>query len=217
MFCIGCCHQTSFKPFSRATLCSDCWLAINKLRTLDTSWIPGPAHCSDPRGFPLVSLYRYESLIREIILAAKVKSDLVCLDYICAEFRRIVAQHPLLSSADFIAVAPSSLWSRLRLRFNIAQQLAVEWQKLVRTPEIRLPYSYYFEFQKRAKRHDKRWTVDDLPLIDLTKTEKFRHLRHKTLVIIDDIATSGLTLGRIAGQFREVDIKLMVFASPYRS
>lgn len=154
----------------------------------------------------LCSLYRYNSFLREIILSAKVHGNyraVICLSYL---FTQSPLTQSFVKNSYKIVPAPSSLWSRLRGRTDLAWFLA---QSLARSRSCKLmpaPVSLQWQFHKRAKiRRRKR--------INLSFFESVGDERAKKILVVDDVITSGHTLMRTSSLYRKEDCLFLTLAS----
>lgn len=136
------------------------------------------------------SLYSYQGILRQTILRAKVKNDVLALQALCELF---VGNPQILECAhecDVLVPAPSSLWGRLRGRFDIAQALALELSKQVDRPVRLMPFRHYMSFGKRAGKNLSSMANRSIA----AKSSQFADQR---VMLIDDIFTTGWTMRHV--------------------
>ena len=173
-------------------------------------------------------LFEYRSFVRDLILRAKVKNDfhaLRCLCYLAESCSEILF---LVNWADIIIPAPSSLWSRLRGRYDIAGfwacNLAKENDKKLEIGPSRLAY----RIRKRALMTPSakigvtganpfinRLLASGLSSRYKRKAENTELSKGKNLLVIDDIMTTGFTMRSIAGCYGNSRIRFLAIAGTH--
>lgn len=152
-------------------------------------------------------LFSYEEILRTMILRAKVKNDFIALRFL----RDLVLNHVhvphLVRWSHVIMPAPSSLWGRVRGRFDvagyIAEELACEYAKLLKYPPLQLS----FRWKKRAM--EKKSTKVSLPKQIVGSKPR--------LLLIDDVATTGFTVAHLMHELKGYQIKVLTIASANRA
>lgn len=137
----------------------------------------------------IVSCFRYEGVMRRLILRAKVQGDhravSLLADLLIKE--RVVAAW--VDALDFLVPSPSSLWSRARGRLDLAallaDALAARFGKVVRAA----PWDLHWRVRKRAltARGDRLPLGDYAP--DWTGSGDGPRIG-----LFDDVVTTGQTL-----------------------
>ncbi len=172
--CAGCERTLSLPP--SLVLCPTCKWALH----------PGRTRTS------FTSLYRYYGLLRDLILRAKVQNEpralaaLVDLCKVHGDTQRA------MRGIEYVMPAPSSLWGRLHGKADIPWHLAKTLSRTYGVSFLSPPFVLRWRWRKQA--HRKR-------------TKGFFHFTHPqnshmlpTLLLVDDVATSGETLRRVAAR-----------------
>jgi len=199
MLCVCClCHQIT-TPEQR--LCLSCVAALEKSRT------PALALTDDVAGQTadgLVALYFYGAEVRKLILRAKIRNDLPCWLLLQEIFRRDPRAQALGRWADMIVPAPSSLWGRLRGRFDISFALSHSLAKQAGRCLKKPPPSLYWRLRKRARLKQRA----ALPLVFGQGAEA----NADRVLLVDDIITTGFTLSQVAAGFPGAQIRFLTLA-----
>lgn len=185
-------------------ICDACWSSI---AAVGRPWCIrcGDALASDwgvcdrcrarPPSFDVArSAGRYEGALRELLHAFKYGRRRALARPLGAWLRS--AGSELLAGADAVVPVPLHPWRRLRRGFNQADDLAQElglpvWRVLRRTrhgpPQATLPAS-----RRNAN------------VRDAFSARRRVDLRHLTVVLIDDVMTTGETMGECGRVLREI-------------
>jgi predicted amidophosphoribosyltransferase len=127
-------------------ICGYCRDELDELRLPPRSRAPGS-------GVPgSTSLYRYEGLVRHLVLRAKVHGDRAALAFLVTlvVFGRAKAVAAAASWADAVIPAPSSLWGRLRGRLDLAYHMAAAVAALGGRPLLSAPFLLHWRLRKQA-------------------------------------------------------------------
>ena len=206
-----------------------------QLRTIYQNYLCG--HCQDvlylhrirkgPFSFgndlSCLSLFSYSHRVSELIVKAKVGRDyraLGCLTYM-ALWR--TETHLLANWADWVMPAPSSLTSRLRGSFDIADTLARHIANECPVKYRPSPFFLGWSRKKRATSHVKKWDIEGLKkekdrirsgvLFKLGSAKHYHWLCLKPKVlVIDDVFTSGFTLSLLREFLPEARIRVLTIA-----
>lgn len=142
----------------------------------------------------VASLLPYEGWFREICLAAKVHGNTTALGILVDLFIKAPMAQQIVASHDVICPVPSSLWSRIRGRYDIANQLAQCLATKFNKPLVLLPRSQYmWRWHKRAKAPKVELSSDQIDKLS-KKIMKLESLPGPSVLLIDDIITTGLSL-----------------------
>lgn len=200
-FCLNC-HEWGQLHGGGGFLCGACAafiaeLEISRERQLSSN-------------LTVTCLFGYMPPLRNIIIGCKAGSRFANYRYLV----RALAEHPAAlaaaATADFIVPAPSSLWGRMRGRFDIAHGAAAHLSertgKSLRSP----PWSFSWRLQKRARQRQKRW----LPMSteDPRRRQKPGWWVGKQLLLLDDIVTSGLTMATLANFYQGAKLQGLCLA-----
>lgn len=145
--------------------------------------------------FGVRSLYPYHHEMRQLILGAKVKSRKRELFSLV----ELVVNHPkalsVAKEVDFVMPASSSLFSRLRGRYDIAWFLAEELGRKAGVPIRAPPLRLSFRVKKRAGALRKG---ERFQLVSYGKGLGEKEERKPRLLLVDDVFTTGFTLNLLA-------------------
>jgi len=136
----------------------------------------------------VTSLYRYHAKIRLAIMRAKVRSDVLALNGLCELFAGDARVLDLVARFYVVVPAPSSLWGRIRGRFDLAEACALRLAREVQLPIRSLPFKHYTKLHKRAGRNFSQLGANPL---NRSSQGMFTGL---SILLVDDIVTSGHTL-----------------------
>ncbi len=153
-------------------------------------------------------LYQYTNPLRQIILDCKIRSKLSNYRYLVELFTNHPQAIYLASQADYIIPAPSSLWGRLRGRFDLAYGAAQRLANIEQRPLRIAPRQLAWRLQKRARQQEKQWHAPPAP----RRLAKNHWWRGKRLLLLDDIITSGLTMATLANFYPGARIRGLCLA-----
>lgn len=205
MFCTLCespAEKFAWPPF----LCGDC----------EESLSSQVVNVSENLGFGIAHIcLRYSFDVRELVMRAKVKNDLVALGLMM----NLVKKNMVDLLEDFnqpdvlIVPAPPSLWGRVRGRFDIAQMASLSLFSKAHPFLGTLPGSFWR--RKRAGHNELEQSV----LLDTgSLLERFINVinsidngdpllkisRARRILVVDDVMTTGLTMKTIFSQLIEL-------------
>jgi predicted amidophosphoribosyltransferase len=130
-----------------------------------------------------------------LILRAKVQSDHQALGLLEEIFRRHPAVTRHAAWCDVVMPAPSSLWGRMRGRFDLAYFLARSIAQDSGKPLVSAPGHLHWRLFKRAQQR-RRQTSGAEPQNQAAK--ELPVPRGSKILIVDDIVTTGVTLRETA-------------------
>jgi predicted amidophosphoribosyltransferase len=170
--CAGC-ERTVARPHA-AILCPTCKWALR----------PGRTRTS------FCSLFRYEGLLRDLLLRAKVQNQPEALSALVGLCNTHTATQRAIEGVQYVMPAPSSLWGRVWGKADIPWHVAKALCRTYGTSFLSPPFALRWRWHKQA--HRKR-------------TKGFFYFTHTPhspflpgLLLVDDVATSGETLRRVA-------------------
>lgn len=141
------------------------------------------------------SLYAYRGLMRRHIIAAKVQGDHTAVRRLVSVWESALDGLPEMTDFSAVMPCPSSLWSRMHGKFDLAWIFAAYTAQRFGIQLIRPPRRLYWSFRKRA-RMDR--PVDNMLIntpADGQISELTDNFRERCL-LIDDVVTTGATLRR---------------------
>jgi predicted amidophosphoribosyltransferase len=163
--------------------------------------------------------FRYKSMIRSLILRAKVENNVLALTLLLSLLRDILGEtcRHFNSPQCLIIAAPSSLRSRIYGRFNVAEAIRVSLFPRARCLAGPLPGSFW-RF-KRAGRNGRLGGTSGLALADSiakvikyyikfeAKDKKSNDIRaqitsSQSILVVDDVLTTGFTMGTLFDQLK---------------
>lgn len=164
-------------------------------------------------------LYLYDGIVRRLIHRAKISCDYQSFNLITALVARRAETIMAAQCATTVLPVPSSLWGRLRGRFDLAdgmaESLAIGYKLRLQRPPLRL----YWRVRKRAMMaaehrlpRDKHHEIDDIAASALLTAEnhdflppmptKVATLNLARAILVDDVITSGTSMRETAAALR---------------
>lgn len=180
LFCVACFGPT---PINRDTsLCAGCQQKLEALQT----------RAARDHG----AVYEYRDLMRELILRVKIGGDHAAMATLVA----LAAKNFPRDVSASLMPAASSLWGRLRGRFDLA---AVLTSGIARTHNLTVhhpPRKLYWRFHKSSllTRHKRLEDLTPAAVPTLKEISKIVDASEKVVVLMDDITTTGATYHRHA-------------------
>lgn len=182
------CHK-SFKKSLVPYLCLYCFSRLQASKGKD----------------PFHSLYRYNKEMRRLILEVKIRGNyraLHCLKYLFLNSKQTL---DLSNHCRTIIPAPSSLWSRMRGKFDLAWVLAAELANLQKAKLQAPPFHTRWKLQKRSKLRKRS------PLASQT----YQSSEDASILIVDDVFTTGYTLSHVARSLESSQCCFLTLASAF--
>ena len=207
MFCPVCSHVL---PHRSARICDDCRIDLRRLSY---------GGQIDIAGHKIHAGFRYQSTVRSLVLRAKVKNEVAALVALISSLSDVLGDQ-LTSFNDpqcLTIAAPSSLWSRITGRFDVARLIANTL--FPQATGLDKPWPGSFWRVKRAGRNDnlslentygwQRYFHDFLKKrmncsFEFKECIDFqRKISTATrILVIDDVLTTGLTMGTLFNQLK---------------
>lgn len=154
------------------------------------------------------SIYKYNDLLRDLILRVKIQGDPMCLSTLVSLLVTSSTALDLARRVECIVPAPSSLWARMRGRYDLAWVLAFQLAKHARRDFQELPFKSYLQFKKRAKEKDR-----DKVALNFSLNPHNR--KNASYLLVDDVITSGFTFQMMSRSLAESDVFLLTLANAY--
>lgn len=165
-----------------------CDFAPNQILCTSCKWIlyPGRTRTS------FTSLFRYEGLLRDFVLQAKVHNRPTALAALVALCKASPATQLAMRGIQYVMPAPSSLWGRIHGKADIPWHVAQMLSHEHKIPFLSPPFALRWRWSKQAHRKRDRGFFFFTPAL--------RAAELPTLLVVDDVATSGETLRRVAAK-----------------
>ncbi len=138
------------------------------------------------------SLFWYNGVVRSLTIKAKVKGDMSSLNRILQIWSAELENKSLFPDIDAVMPCPSSLWSRLHGRIDIAWFLAEKIAKRYEVKFLRPPKELYWKLKKRSQME--RPEGSNLVETDGVHRQASDQKNMGHCLIVDDIVTTGSTL-----------------------
>lgn len=163
----------------------------------------------------LHALYHYQGVLRSVVLRAKVNNENTAYTALCDLFCCNPQAITQGLAVDLIVPAPSSLWGRVRGRFDLAQGIALAMGETIGRPVEFFPRSFYFNYRKRAGRNNSNSSDQQ----NILQHPSFKLWRDKSVLLIDDVITTGFTLNYLRETLTQLNIRshALALASAHES
>ena len=152
------------------------------------------------------ALYPYVPPLRDLVLQVKIAGSLRARHAVL----HLLDNNLRLPSAQIIMPAPSSLWSRMRGRHDLAWMLARHIAQQTGAQLLEAPLFTHWRLRKQAKdRQSELYRVPRLParLLKLC----LPRVAGKKILLVDDVITSGATMRRLAALFPDNEVSAFAF------
>lgn len=180
-------------------ICPSCQAQLDR-QTLRDSYAITPS-------LQAIALYPYMSPLRELVLRVKITGSLRARQ---AVLRLLNDKLQHLPCPQVIVPAPSSLWSRLRGRHDLAWMIAHYLARQTGARLIEAPLFTQWRLSKQTRaRQRELYRPPNLPQ-KLLKLMLPRVAGQKIL-LIDDVITSGATMRRLAALFPDNKVSAFAF------
>jgi predicted amidophosphoribosyltransferase len=188
-FCVACLKRADLHP--ELSLCPPCAAELSDLQT------------SEARRHGAV--YEYRDLAREMILRVKIGGDHAALSTLksiaASSFSNMSVQDRGFPNTRVrLMPAASSLWGRLRGRFDLADALARAIAKRHGLSVQKTPGELYWRIQKSSlqTRTSRLDTLTSVPVPTIWDITGIGEQTVRDVVLVDDITTTGATYHRHA-------------------
>lgn len=150
------------------------------------------------------SLYEYNEDIRSLVTKGKITGHVPSILAVVDLFLHHEKTMAIADEVDAIVVAPSSLWSRLHGKVDLAWILSSELAKKCKKPLEPSPFSLRWRYKKRSK-------IKNRELLDMTMSTNYDF--SKTILFVDDVVTTGYTLKVLSERYSHADYRFLTFSS----
>jgi predicted amidophosphoribosyltransferase len=197
-------------PLNQAKICDNCRMDLQRLSSGSVIYLSE---------FRVYVGFRYQSIVRAMVLRAKVKNEVPAVAALISSLKDLLGDE--LTRFDepccLVIAAPSSFWSRLTGRFDIARLVAATLFPKASTLKGQLPGAFWR--QKRAGRNAvlatstglrasrsvhkslkkmMNWQGEFNEYIDIQR----KISSASRILVIDDVLTTGLTMGTLFHQLK---------------
>jgi predicted amidophosphoribosyltransferase len=167
-------------------------------------------------------LYQYEGLIRSLVIRAKVTNDAVAAGFVVRYIMTAWQRDQKDEDLRLVIPAPPSFWGRIRGRIDLAELVAWSFGSLGHPVLSVIPGGPLRS--KRAGRNtliDRKFLKTDFfnkNIFYFNEKRRSQALisRYKQILVVDDVLTTGLTMGSVFNQLEELgaqSVAGLVFAS----
>jgi predicted amidophosphoribosyltransferase len=197
-------------PLNQAKICDNCRMDLQRLSSGSVIYLSE---------FRVYVGFRYQSIVRAMVLRAKVKNEVPAVAALISSLKDLLGDE--LTRFDepccLVIAAPSSFWSRLTGRFDIARLVAATLFPKASKLKGQLPGAFWR--QKRAGRNAvlatstglrasrsvhkslkkmMNWQGEFNEYIDIQR----KISSASRILVIDDVLTTGLTMGTLFHQLK---------------
>ncbi len=206
IYCKSCCN-ISLQQSSLPYLCESCFQEIDSLRYPNLLLY---LNIDRKIMLPAVFLFSYQGLIRELVLSSKIK---VCRQSADLLLRLMLEFLPAAFLSDVVAICPvpASLKSRLKGKFNLACFWGVALAKIYQLPLLSWRGQSFYSWKKRSLVSGamRRQLVQQIAIQQGVSPES----GNPKILIVDDVITSGYTIGSIVKDNPGYEYKLLTLAT----
>ncbi len=175
--------------------------------------------------YPRLSLWKYRGAVRQAILNFKVGGQWSSGSLLAHIAGHHSAVQDWMQGIEAVMPMPSSFWSRLRGRFDLADHTAHILARQHQLPLIQAPLSWQGRWTKQAlrPRRDRQeknlskmssyslWTADRLASACMPRESLVK--RPLRLLVVDDIVTSGESLRTLIEKLQGFEVQILTLAS----
>lgn len=206
------CRDLIRKSEQRSCLCSSCYHLIEQsafYRKTEFSLAYGQ------KLYPVFTPFKYSEDVRELVLNAKAGKEPASLDACASLLLECSDLTVFMRGVSYITPAPSSFWSRLKAKADLAVHLAEALSVRYDVPIVWPPMQNYWKLGKSA-RIPGEIRRENAKLGSLKKRPWWQgESEDSSVLLVDDVITTGNTLASQIGS-RTEGFKLLAFASAYK-
>ena len=158
----------------------------------------------------LISSYKYRGIIRKLILDYKFEDQKYLVDFLSSKLIKIIEKFLVNNHIDCILYVPISIKRYYERGYNQSYYLANKISKEIKVPLIK----YGIIKIKHNKRQSELCHKDRVSNIkNVYRVNKLYDLKGKSVLLIDDIYTTGNTANECSRVLKECGVKRIVVAT----
>ena len=158
----------------------------------------------------LISSYKYKGIIRKFILDFKFEDKKYLVDFLSSKISEIIKNFLIDTEIDYVLYVPISLRRFYERGYNQSYLLAYKISK-----EINIPLVKYgiikIKHNKRQSELSHKERVSNIK--NVYKVNKLYNFEGKSVLLIDDIYTTGNTVNECSRILKECGVKRIVVAT----
>ena len=158
----------------------------------------------------LISSYKYKGIIRELILNYKFEDKKYLVDFLSFKLCKLIKEYVSNNHIDYVLYVPISLFRFYERGYNQSFLLA---RKISR--DIKIPLLKYGIIKIKHNKRQSELAHKDrfLNTKGVYKANTIYELNNKTVLLIDDIYTTGNTVNECSRVLKECGVKKVVVAT----
>ena len=204
------CRVISRKSLVYSAICQVCYPGLDRLRLEEVTMLLSAVRSQHS----VVSLYSYEGLIRELVLNAKVRNEwgaVKACQYLVMKGEQVESY---MKNVRGVIPAPSSMRSRIMGKYDLAFFIAEALSRKFQCPLYNLPKRFYWRFKKQSL-IPREIREKNGKLLSLGQLPGLRRDPRSSLLIVDDVMTTGSTVASIIENKNLNGVKILTFASAF--
>lgn len=204
------CRRFERRPLDKQVVCQNCFESVETYR-LRQSLLNLRVREND---YHVASIYRYEGLLRDLILNAKLRQEWRSVEACQHLLVRDEGVRSYMAQVRGVIPAPSSVRSRFLCKFDLGYFLAQALSEGFRCPLYQLPRKFYWRLQKQSM-IPREFRKKNGKVSPSTKWAEVINKPQSSLLLVDDIMTTGSTVASIIKAKNLTRVKILTFASAY--
>jgi len=215
--CTSCLHILRNEGLFNYQCCYQCGIALQAEEIEQQQC--APCHMLKPHFDETYCLDRYEGMLQVPLHEFKYQKRIAFGNALSTAWNLLLAQQLENVDASYLLPVPLSTQKLARRGFNQTWEIAkrIHCNKIIYKSPFILQRHHDSKHQAGSNLHNRRLAIQDMFYIEETYIER---LQNKTIIVFDDVMTSGATLNEIArilkdnGVFRVINWVLLRAARP---